>query len=187
MQAFETVLGLPNRICIRLFSWTMRMRVSAWGRGSRIWPPATIAQGDGIAIGDEVTILEHAWLNTKGRREDGKPVLVIGSGSYIGRFVQINAWYEVIIEPNVIIGDRVYISDSEHHFEDRDVPIRLQGDFYKAPVRLCSGCWIGVGAVILPGVTVGRNSVVAANTVISKDVPDKTIVSGIRTQILHEI
>jgi len=158
-----------------------------WGRGSRIWPPATIVGGDGIAIGDDVSIREHAWLNTKGRREDGKPALVIGSGSYIGRFVQINAWFEVIIESDVLIADRVYISDADHHFEDREVPIRLQGDFYKAPVRLRTGCWIGVGAVIMPGVTIGRNAVVAANTVIHKDVPDGHIVGGTRTRILHEI
>jgi acetyltransferase-like isoleucine patch superfamily enzyme len=160
----------------------MRMRVGAWGRGSRIWPPAKIVQGDGIAVGDGVIICEHAWLNTKGRREDGKPALVIGSGSYIGRFTHINAWHEVIIEADVMIGDHVHISDAQHHFEDREVPIRWQGDYYKAPVRLRLGCWIGVGAVILPGVTVGRNAVVAPNTVVRKDVPDENVVSGIRNQ-----
>jgi acetyltransferase-like isoleucine patch superfamily enzyme len=182
MQAFDTVLGLPGRIIRLLFSCTVRMRVSSWGHGSRIWPPATIVRGDGIAIGDGVIIHEHAWLNTKGRREDGKPALVIDSGSYIGRFVHINAWFQVIIESDVMIADRVHISDSQHHFEDREVPIRLQGDYYKAPVRLCTGCWIGIGAVILPGVTVGRNAVVAPNTVVRKDVPDGNVVSGIRTQ-----
>jgi acetyltransferase-like isoleucine patch superfamily enzyme len=182
MQTFEAALGFPSRVYRLLFSWTMRKRVSAWGRGSRIFPPATIVQGDGIAVGDGVVIREHVWLNTKGRRKDGKPALVIGSGTIIGRFVQINAWHEVIIEPNVIIGERVYISDADHHFEDRNIPIKLQGDFYKAPVRLCSGCWIGVGAAIQPGVTVGRNAIVATNTVVRKDVPDGNVVSGIRTQ-----
>jgi acetyltransferase-like isoleucine patch superfamily enzyme len=127
-------------------------------------------------------IREHAWLNTKGRRKDGKPALVIGSGSYIGRFVHINAWFEVIIEPKVMIADRVHISDAQHHFGDRGAPIISQGDYYKAPVRLCSGCWIGIGAVILPGVTIGRNAIVAPNTVVRKDVPDENVVSGIRNQ-----
>ncbi|MDR3725091.1 MAG: acyltransferase [Terracidiphilus sp.] len=127
------------------------------------------------------------WLNTKGRREDGKPALVIGSGSYIGRYVQVNAWCDVTIEDNVLIADRVYISDAEHHFENREVPIRLQGDHFKAPVRLCIGCWIGIGAVILPGVTVGRNAIVAANAVVCQDVPDYTIVGGIPAKILREI
>jgi len=187
MKAFETVLGLPRRVSKLIFSWTMGMRVSTWGRGSRIWPPATIVGGKGIAIGDGVTIREYAWLNTKGLREDGKPALVIDNGTYIGRFVQINAWNEVIIESNVLIAERVYISDADHNFEDREVPIRLQGDYFKAPVRLRTGCWIGIGAVILPGVTVGRNAVVAANAVVRHDVPDYTIVGGVPAKILREI
>jgi acetyltransferase-like isoleucine patch superfamily enzyme len=186
MRLADTDHGFINRARRLLFSWTMPLRVMAWGRGSRIWPPARITQGDGIVIGDGVTILEHAWLNTKGCREDGKPALVIGDGTYIGPFVHINAWREVTIESNVLIADRVFISDSEHYFQSRHVPIRLQGDFYKAPVRLCSGCWIGIGAVILPGVTVGRNAVVAANAVVRHDVPDYTVVGGIPARILCE-
>lgn len=187
MRLTNTDSGPLNRARRLLFSWTMQMRVADWGHGSRIWPPATIVQGDGIAIGDMVTIREYVWLNTKGRRKDGKPALVIGRGTYIGRFVQINAWFEVNIEPDVLIADRVYISDSEHNFRDRRVPIRSQGESYKNAVRLRSGCWIGIGAVILPGVTVGRNAVVAANAAVRNDVPDYTVVGGIPAKILHEI
>jgi acetyltransferase-like isoleucine patch superfamily enzyme len=161
--------------------------MGVWGSGSRIWPPATIIGGKGIEIGDGVIIREYAWLNTRGRREDGIPALTIGNGTYIGRFAQINAWNDVTIEANVLIADRVYISDAEHHFENREVPIRFQGDYFKAPVRLCSGCWIGIGAVILPGVTVGRNAVVAANAVVREDVPDYTVVGGVPARILREI
>jgi len=93
----------------------------------------------------------------------------------------------VIIESNVLIADRVYISDADHNFEDREVPIRLQGDHFKAPVRLRTGCWIGIGAVILPGAAVGRNAVVAANAVVRQDVPDYTIVGGVPAKILREI
>lgn len=101
--------------------------------------------------------------------------------------MQINAWDEVIIEQNALIADRVYISDSEHNFRDRQIPIRSQGESYKGAVRLRSGCWVGIGAVILPGVTVGRNSVVAANAVVREDVPDFTIVGGIPARTLREV
>jgi acetyltransferase-like isoleucine patch superfamily enzyme len=141
----------------------------------------------GIAVGERVIIREHAWLNTKGKREDGTPVLVIGAGSYIGRFAHINAWHQVIVEPDVLIADRVYISDADHNFEDRTVPIIRQGDSFKGAVLLRSGCWIGVGAVILPGVTVGRNSIVAANAVVTKDVPDYTVVGGVPARVVREI
>ena len=187
MPLMDTNSDLLNRARRLLFSWAMRTRVGVWGDRSRISPPARIIGGDGVEIGERGTICEHAWLNTKGRRKDGKPALVISSGSYIGRFVQINAWHEVIIEQNVLIADRVYVSDSEHNFTDRQNPIRSQGESYKGAVRLRSGCWIGIGAVILPGVTVGRNSVVAANSVVREDVPDFTVVGGIPARILREV
>lgn len=187
MKLADTESGIFRRARRQFFNWTMPARVMAWGSGSRIWPPATIVGGMGIAIGDGVIIREYAWLNTRGKREDGLPALKIANGVYIGRFTQINAWSEVVIEPYVLIADRVYISDAEHHFDNRNVPIRLQGDYFKAAVRLCSGCWIGIGAVILPGVTVGRNAVVAANAVVRQDVPDYTVVGGVPARVIRRI
>jgi acetyltransferase-like isoleucine patch superfamily enzyme len=54
-------------------------------------------------------------------------------------------------------------------------------------VILQEGCWIGIGAVILPGVTVGRNSVVAANAVVTKDVPDRVVVGGVPARNIRQL
>jgi acetyltransferase-like isoleucine patch superfamily enzyme len=93
----------------------------------------------------------------------------------------------VVIGSNVLIADRVFITDADHKFAAINTPISLQGDSFRGAVSLLDGCWIGIGAVILPGVTVGRNSVVAANTVVTKDVPDFTIVSGIPAKIIKKL
>src|SRR5690606_34305695 len=116
--------------------------------------------------------------NAKDDVGDKNPTLIIKSGTSIGRFAHINAWRSVIIEENVLIADRVFISDADHVVKDPGFPIIHQGDYFKGPVRLKQGCWIGIGAVILPGVTIGRNAIVGANTVVRKDVPDHTVVSG---------
>ncbi len=187
MSSPDTEFSLPRRVLTLLYTWKLRMSANHWGRGVRIFPPAVIVGADGIELGDRVVIREHAWLNTKGKRDDGKPALTIGAGSYIGRFAHINAWHEVVIEPEVLIADRVYISDADHHFADRQIPILRQGDSFKGKVLLRSGCWIGVGAVILPGVTIGRNAIVGANAVVTKDVPDYMIVGGIPAKVIREI
>jgi acetyltransferase-like isoleucine patch superfamily enzyme len=181
------MFGLFARLTGLLYTWTIRYRVAGWGRRSRIRPPAMLVGPDGIKVGDRVLIREYAWLNTKGRRSDGEPSLVIGSGTYIGRFVQISAWQQVVVEDNVLITDRVFISDADHNFGDRGTPIILQGDSFQGGVRLRSGCFIGIGAAILPGVTVGRNAVVGANSVVTKDVPDYTIVAGNPAVRIREI
>lgn len=65
--------------------------------------------------------------------------------------------------------------------------IRLQGDSFIGAVVLQEGCWIGVGAVILPGVTIGRNAVVAANAVVTHNVPDRAVVGGIPARIIKQL
>jgi acetyltransferase-like isoleucine patch superfamily enzyme len=126
-------------------------------------------------------------LNAKDDRGDGSQTLIIGDGTYIGRLVQINAWRSVAIGSNVLIADRVFISDADHNFTDTNIPIRLQGDSFIGAVTLKDGCWIGIGAVILPGVTIGRNAVVAANAVVTKDVPDCVVVGGIPAKIIKQL
>jgi len=131
--------------------------------------------------------MEHAWLNAKLARAGKMPSLTIGDRCYIGRFVHINSLQNVTIEPDVLIADRVFISDEDHVYADRHRPIIAQGTRYKGPVLLKSGSWIGEGACILPGVTVGRNAIVGANAVVTKDVPDYTIVAGVPAKILRQL
>jgi acetyltransferase-like isoleucine patch superfamily enzyme len=112
------------------------------------------------------------------------PSLRIGDGTYIGSFCQINAWESVTIEENVLIGDFVLITDCDHNFDNAEVPIMHQGDKFKGKVHIKSGAWIGRNAVIMPGVTIGHNAVVGANSVVTKDVLDNTVVGGVPARLI---
>lgn len=139
-----------------------------------------------IEVGERVDIGRHGWLNAVDDRGDGRPTLRIGDGTYIGRFAHINAWRDVVIGSNVLIADRVFISDASHDF-DPATPVRLQGDSFLGPVELKEGCWIGVGAVILPGVTIGKNAVVGSNSVVTKTVPDYAVVGGNPAKLIRQL
>jgi len=162
-------------------------RFAHWGARSRIERSSKLMSPHLVVVGNQVHICEQAWLNAKDTRGDGQPTLRIADRTYIGRFVQINAWQSVTIEEDVLISDRVFISDADHNFRRADIPIGMQGDAYIGPVTLCDGCWIGIGAVILPGVRIGRNAVVAANAVVTRDVPDRTVVGGIPAKIIRHM
>ncbi len=138
-------------------------------------------------MGSNVHICDHAWLNANAESSDDSPTLVIGNGTYVGRFVQINAISNVTIEEKVLIADRVYISDADHEFKDIMIPIKDQKIYFKGAVLIKKGSWLGIGVVILPGVTIGVNSVVAANSVVTKDVPDYAIVGGSPAKVLKYI
>jgi len=88
----------------------------------------------------------------------------------------------IIIEDSVLIGPKVNLITTNHpiHPSERRATI-------SHPILIKKGAWIGAGAMILPGVTVGENAIVAAGAVVSKDVPDNVIVGGIPAKIIKEI
>lgn len=85
---------------------------------------------------------------------------------------------EVIIEDDVLFAAFVHVTDHSHDYRDVTKPVSKQGIFSKGPVVIKKGAWLAFGCHILSGVTVGENSVVAANAVVTKDVPPYSVVAG---------
>lgn len=88
----------------------------------------------------------------------------------------------ITIEDQVLIGPQVKLVTENHPLD----PATRKGLITK-PILIKRNAWIGAGATILPGVTVGENAVVAAGAVVSKDVPDNTVVAGIPAKVLKSI
>lgn len=88
----------------------------------------------------------------------------------------------IIIEDNVLIGPRVNLVTENHPID----PSQRKNLDLKS-IWIKRNAWIGAGATILPGVTIGENSIVAAGAVVNKDVPDNTIVGGIPAKPIRSI
>lgn len=93
----------------------------------------------------------------------------------------------ITIEDDVMIGSGVHVYLDKHLFDDPLVPIIDQGDSLPKAVVLRRGCWVGAGAIILPGVVVGENSVVGAGSVVTRSVPPRTLVAGNPAGVIREI
>jgi acetyltransferase-like isoleucine patch superfamily enzyme len=178
---------LTARLFLAVNELLWRSAFAAWGQGSKLGWRTKLGSPQLIRVGNRVMIGEHAWLNAKDDRQTGEPTLSIGDGTSVGRFSQINAWGSVTIGKDVLIGDRVFISDADHLYMDADTPIRRQGDSFQGAVSLEDGCWVGVGAVILPGVSIGRNAIVGANAVVTKSVPARAIAVGIPAKVIKQL
>jgi len=187
MILIRYLLKIGNKVAKLAYTIVMRGSFSNWGKHSQLGRHAKIVGAEMIHVGSNVLLGEHIWLNAKDSQNDGKVTLYIEDGAYIGRFVQINAWHNVFIGRDVLISDRVYISDADHHCDDINEPISKQGDSFKGGVTLGDGCWVGIGAVILPNVTIGRNAVIAANSLVTENVPDFTVVGGIPAKIIKKL
>lgn len=141
-----------------------------------------------IELGRDVFIAENSFfaISDSNKRQKFKPRVKIGNNVCIGSNFFVACIDSVEIEDNVLMSDRVFISDHYHGFEDINTPIINQPLKHKGSVIIREGAFIGINAVILPGVTVGKNSVVGASSVVTKDVPDFTVVAGNPAKIIKQ-
>lgn len=93
----------------------------------------------------------------------------------------------ITIEDNAMIGSGVHFYVSNHRFERCDVPLIEQGNTQAESIRVKNGAWIGANSIILPGVTIGRNSVVGAGAIVTKSIPDYCIAVGSPARIIKKI
>ena len=103
--------------------------------------------------------------------------LFIGDNVAMNNGVWINAVGGVHIGDNTIIGPKVVIHSANHRFERLDIPIQKQGHAKKAVV-IEEDVWIAALCVILPGVRIGRGSVIGAGAVVTHDIPPYSIATG---------
>ena len=108
----------------------------------------------------------------------GPNYIKIGSDTFIGHETLINGSYKskVIIGSNVDISHRVTISTGSHEIDMQNDHTAGIGIFEDIIIE--DGAWIGMNSIILPGVTIGEKSIVAAGSVVIKSVPPYTIVAG---------
>ena len=141
---------------------------------------ALILEPKHICIGSNVYIGHYAILRGYDRNE-----MVIGDDTWIGQFCYINSAGGVKIGSRVGIGPGVKIMSSKHSEEGRGVPILLC-ELEFASVVVEDDCDLGMGAILLPGVTVGRGSQVGAGAVVTKDVPPYAVVAGVPARKIGE-
>ena len=107
--------------------------------------------------------------------------ITIGKNVTINKGATIISPGKVVIEDNVLIGPEVKIATVDHDLYDR------HNLFHFGMVTIKENAWICIGAIICPGVTIGRNAVVAAGAVVTKDVPDNVVVGGNPARIIKNI
>lgn len=159
-----------------------KLRLGSIGAGSKLLRPV-ITGGRRIFIGRNVYVRQHTWLAADPVTGDAGCKLFIGDGTYIGNNCHIYASSLIEIGKKVLIADKVYLSDNVHAYEDITVPVIDQPVKQTNPVILKDGCWLGENVCVI-GATIGRNSVVGANAVITKDIPDFCVAVGSPAKII---
>lgn len=165
-----------------------RLRFARLGEGACIgFPVGTIYGERWISVGAHTLIGPHVTLSAGfGPGLDLGPKLIvrIGESCSLGRGNQIIGHQSIEIGNNVFTGPNVYITDQNHSYGDLDMPIGRQWP-ENNPVVIGDGCWLGTGAIILPGTRLGRNVAVAGGAVVRGEFPDHCVVAGVPARIVR--
>ncbi|MEM1445434.1 MAG: acyltransferase [Planctomycetota bacterium] len=211
---FEVVMlltqNLPGALGILLRRKLWKTFLGYVGRNVVIGRGVTVRHPHRIRLGDNVVIDDHAVLDAKGSQDvaiDLGADTVIGRntvlscksmGSNSGKFVlaervNISCNCTLISETEFTIGTKVliaghcYMIAGGNHGTDRvDIPILDQPMIEKGGVHIEDHAWLGANVTVLDGVTIGRDSVVAAGAVVTKSVPEFTIAGGVPAKVLKE-
>ena len=179
--------GMLTPKYLRLIARLLRRKyLSPYGRRLKLDGIAFVGPKVVLQIGrnGRIELGRWSWLGhgTKIRCHEG--VVSIGAKTVLGQECTISAYQHVSIGRECVIADRVMLIDFDHGMVEVDRPIRLQG-IYKRDVRVGHNVWIGYGACILRGVTVGDNAVIGTNSVVTKDVPPNAVVGGVPARVIR--
>ncbi|WP_419767357.1 acyltransferase [Arcobacter sp.] len=137
-----------------------------------------------ITIGNNVVFQSMAWILAL-KQDNVEPSLIIDNGAVIGRFAHIVALRSVTIEENVLIADKVYISDNIHAYEDVSTPIIKQTILYKSEVVIGKNSWVGENVSII-GAKIGKHCIIGANSVVTKAIPDYSVAVGNPAKVIKQ-
>ena len=158
----------------------------ALGEASFVRPPYTITSARRIFIGDRTVIGPNALLSVVsehlGERYD--PSLRIGDDTSVGQNFVVSCLRDVSIGSRVLISSNVFVGDSMHRYDDPARAVIEQPMRDCGSARVGDGAFIGIGAIIMPGISVGCHAVVGAGAIVTEDVPDHCVVAGNPARII---
>ena len=108
----------------------------------------------------------------------------LGSNIYANAGLKLVDDTHIYIGDNTMLGPNVVLATAGHPI---DPELRARGLQYNLPVRIGRNCWLGAGVIVMPGVTIGDNTVIGAGSVVTKDIPGGVVAVGNPCKVLREV
>ena len=135
-----------------------------------------------LEVGAGTLFEPYVWLTAPG---DAR--ITIGEGCFLNIGVMVAAVALVEIGDHCMFANGCFVSDGTHRFDDPDKPVPWQGFTTKGPTRVGDNVWCGANVVLTSGVSVGERCVIGANSVVTRDLPPRSIAAGAPAKVLGEV
>lgn len=162
--------------------------------------PRNIVNPDRIFLGDDISLGPNSLLialtgypgptmqhpEKKGMKQTFNSKISIGSRVTSTGQLQVAAMSEITIEDDVMFATNVNMTDGFHGYMHIDEPYKYQEIIRIQPITIKQGCWIGQNVVIFPGVTIGKMTIIGANSVVTKSIPERSIAVGSPARVIKK-
>lgn len=161
-----------------------------FGKNCHISYPAYFHGKNKIKLGDNIVIGRHSRIETYSpeNNESNNPKIIIEDNVNINWYSHLGAINKIHIKQNVLIGSYVLITDHSHGTTSQlhQNPLS-RGLVSPGPVIIEEDCWIGEKVSILPNVTIGHNSIIGANYVVTHDIPPYSVAVGCPAKVIKQL
>ena len=189
-------LIIPNKVTYPWYLFkrayiTSRKRklFKQFGQGSLLAPEVKLYTPQYISVGNNSSIMSHCIIETY-PANGHKPLLEIGDNVSLGEYSHITCANKVTIGNGVLTGRFVLITDNSHGNNTKEIAdiAPLAREIHSnGPVHIGENVWIGDKATILPNVTIGKGCIIAANAVVTKDIPEYSVAAGVPAKVIKTI
>ena len=180
-----------NHLYNKLYTERMKKVFASVGDNAYIMSNIYVRGGQKIIIGNNFYCYWGVRIETYSCHNGMKfnPQIIIGNNVSINPDCHIGAINRIEIHDGVLMASRVFITDHFHGKINREellVSPQKRILFAKGTVIIKKNAWLGEGVAVMPGVTIGEKSVIGANAVVTKDIPDNSIAVGIPAKVIKQ-
>jgi acetyltransferase-like isoleucine patch superfamily enzyme len=155
------------------------LQVFSAGRNIVIKPGTELTGAHRMAFGDDVFIGRDAQIMLGAERAAPGPMIVFGRGTSINRRALIVAVNEIVFGEYVLTAPGIYVADASHEYRNVGVPVTMQGlEPSSGRVQIGDHAWLGINVAVVGNISVGRGTVIGANAVVTRSIPDYCVAAG---------
>ena len=174
------------RKLVSLKNLIARVKLKSCGKYLNISNKARLVNLKYVEVGDNFIMDEFAEIYCNPINNEIVPSLVIGDNVHLSKHCCIGCSNKVVLENDVRLAPYCHITDRNHIYTDVNKPIWKQAAESPGPVIIGQQTWLGFGVQVMPGVSIGKHCVIAAGSIVTKDIPDYSVAIGSPAKVIKQ-